>query len=127
MKKTFFGHFVAGIDEHEAKPKVDLMFKYGVRSILCYSAEEDLKTEKANVKLEEATNKSNIVIKRKLYHAQEVQFEKNAHAFLESIEATYRKLLSRYWLEYYKQTVSDIFIFIILKMLRNKLAVVLLK
>ena len=87
MRQTFFGHFVAGVDESEVKPRVDNMHKHGVRSILCYSAEEDLKTEKANVKLDEASENPDIVTKRKLYHHQEVQFEKNAQAFIDCLEA----------------------------------------
>ena len=92
MRSTFFGHFVAGVDEKEIKPKVDKMFEFGVKSILCYSAEEDLQTEKANVKIDETVEKSKVVIKRKLYHDKEAQFENNANSFLACIEAIDSKI-----------------------------------
>ncbi|KAI1291786.1 Proline dehydrogenase 1, mitochondrial [Halotydeus destructor] len=51
MKATFYGHFVAGEDEVDIRPKVDRLRTFGVKAILDYSAEEDL-TEAQVVKSE---------------------------------------------------------------------------
>lgn len=45
MKLTFYGHFVAGEDQNGIRQNVENMMKYGVKSILDYSAEEDLASE----------------------------------------------------------------------------------
>ena len=47
MKNTFYGHFVAGENENEIQPVIRRMHSFGVKSILDYSAEEDLSEEKA--------------------------------------------------------------------------------
>uniref|UniRef100_A0A0B7A2X5 Proline dehydrogenase n=1 Tax=Arion vulgaris TaxID=1028688 RepID=A0A0B7A2X5_9EUPU len=47
MRQTFYGHFVAGVDQEEIKPLITKNRKYGVKSILDYSAEEDLTKEEA--------------------------------------------------------------------------------
>ncbi|CAG5131662.1 unnamed protein product [Candidula unifasciata] len=47
MKMTFYGHFVAGEDQEAIKPLIMKMRKFGVKSILDYSAEEDLTKEEA--------------------------------------------------------------------------------
>ena len=47
MKKTFYGHFVAGEDLKEIKSLIDRNRSFGVKSILDYSVEEDLSREKA--------------------------------------------------------------------------------
>ena len=47
MKATFYGHFVGGEDPERLKPLVDRMRQFGVKSILDYSAEEDVATETA--------------------------------------------------------------------------------
>lgn len=46
MKATFYGHFVAGEDPEKIKPVVERMRQFGVKSILDYSAEEDVPAEK---------------------------------------------------------------------------------
>lgn len=43
MKKTFYGHFVGGETEEKIKPVVERLRSFGVKSILDYSAEEDLR------------------------------------------------------------------------------------
>lgn len=47
MRQTFYGHFVAGEDQEAIKPLIMKMRKFGVKSILDYSAEEDLTKEEA--------------------------------------------------------------------------------
>ena len=49
MKASFYGHFVAGENPQELKPMIDRMKSFGVKSILDYSAEEDLSSEEAEV------------------------------------------------------------------------------
>lgn len=43
MRKTFYGHFVGGESEEAIKPMVERLKSFGVKSILDYSAEEDLR------------------------------------------------------------------------------------
>ena len=78
MKTTFYGHFVAGEDQKGIAPNVESMMKYGVKSILDYSAEEDLASEKS-VKSDAASQESQLKanFKRKLFDSAEIQFEKN--------------------------------------------------
>ena len=47
MKATFYGHFVAGENEEEIRPVIERLRSFGVKSILDYSAEEDISEEKA--------------------------------------------------------------------------------
>ncbi|CAH1800477.1 unnamed protein product [Owenia fusiformis] len=47
MKGSFYGHFVAGEDQEMVKPLVERNLKFGVKSILDYSVEEDLSSEEA--------------------------------------------------------------------------------
>ena len=47
MKATFYGHFVAGVDEEKIAPVLERLRSFGVKSILDYSAEEDLSEEAA--------------------------------------------------------------------------------
>lgn len=47
MRMTFYGHFVAGEDEKEIQPVLDRLRSFGVKSILDYSAEEDISEEDA--------------------------------------------------------------------------------
>ena len=47
MKQTFYGQFVAGEDRQSIKPAIHRMHSFGVKSILDYSVEEDVSTEKA--------------------------------------------------------------------------------
>jgi len=47
MKGTFYGHFVAGEDKVAIRPVVDNNKLFGVKSILDYSAEEDVSNEAA--------------------------------------------------------------------------------
>jgi len=47
MEMTFYGHFVAGSDQVTIRPVVHRNRAFGVKSILDYSAEEDVSDEKA--------------------------------------------------------------------------------
>ncbi|PRD34838.1 UNVERIFIED_CONTAM: slgA [Trichonephila clavipes] len=47
MKHTFYGHFVAGEDAKSIKPLLDRLRSFGVKSILDYSAEEDMSEDQA--------------------------------------------------------------------------------
>lgn len=42
MSATFYGQFVAGENEVTIKPTLDHLRSFGVKSILDYSAEEDM-------------------------------------------------------------------------------------
>ncbi|CAG0893354.1 unnamed protein product [Cyprideis torosa] len=46
MRMTFYGHFVVGEDEKSIQPMINRMATFGVKSILDYSAEEDVPDEK---------------------------------------------------------------------------------
>ena len=47
MRMTFYGHFVAGEDEKEIQPVLQRLRSFGVKSILDYSAEEDISEAEA--------------------------------------------------------------------------------
>ena len=47
MKATFYGQFVAGENQQEIMPTIQRMRSFGVKSILDYSAEEDISSEEA--------------------------------------------------------------------------------
>jgi proline dehydrogenase len=86
MKSTFYGHFVAGENPSDIRPNVQGMMKYGVKSILDYSAEEDLESE-GSVKEHQSSTSSVTNSKRKLFDPSELQFEKNTKIFINCIDA----------------------------------------
>lgn len=47
MKMSFYGHFVAGEDQHKIVPTLQRLRSFGVKPILDYSVEEDLSQEEA--------------------------------------------------------------------------------
>lgn len=47
MKATFYGHFVAGEDQHKIVPTLQRLRSFGVKPILDYSVEEDISQEEA--------------------------------------------------------------------------------
>ena len=51
MKATFYGQFVAGEDQQQIKPSIDKMQSFGVKSILDYSAEEDISSQEATKRM----------------------------------------------------------------------------
>jgi hypothetical protein len=87
MRTTFYGHFVAGEDQQGIRPNVESMMKYGVKSILDYSAEEDLASEKSVKEENTPANTSLDNFKRKIYDPSEIQFEKNTKIFMDCVDA----------------------------------------
>ncbi|CAF0835908.1 unnamed protein product [Brachionus calyciflorus] len=86
MKMTFYGHFVAGEDQNEIRKNVENMMKYGVKSILDYSAEEDLASENSvKDKNEEFTNVTSG--SKKYFDPSEFQSDKNKKIFMDCIDA----------------------------------------
>jgi len=83
MKNTFYGHFVAGEDKDDIRPNVENMRKYGVKSILDYSAEEDLESTD-NTKQQAGIQLTNS--KRPLYNPAEAQSEKSLKIFMDCID-----------------------------------------
>ena len=81
MKSTFYGHFVAGKDQQDIRGNVENMMKYGVKSILDYSAEEDLNASEK--KQEVISLKSG----KKYFDPSEAQSDKNKKIFLDCIDA----------------------------------------
>ncbi|KFM71181.1 Proline dehydrogenase 1, mitochondrial, partial [Stegodyphus mimosarum] len=55
MRHTFYGHFVAGEDTEAIKPVLDRLRSFGVKSILDYSAEEDMSEEQAKEAMHRAS------------------------------------------------------------------------
>lgn len=47
MKMSFYGHFVAGEDQHSIIPTLQRLRSFGVKPILDYSVEEDISQEEA--------------------------------------------------------------------------------
>lgn len=80
MKNTFYGHFVAGENQNEIQKSVERMMKFGVKSILDYSAEEDLEASKQAKTIEEHIGT------RFIYDPSEVQSEKNLKIFMDCID-----------------------------------------
>ncbi|GFY42666.1 proline dehydrogenase 1, mitochondrial [Trichonephila inaurata madagascariensis] len=111
MKQTFYGHFVAGQDEKEILPVIRHMHSFGVKSILDYSAEEDLSEQQAleaemsgclssaseDGKLGElkqyqpyeefADRRKFHSVARTYFYLDEAQCEKNMETFLKCINA----------------------------------------
>ncbi|GFY75621.1 proline dehydrogenase 1, mitochondrial [Trichonephila inaurata madagascariensis] len=110
MKHTFYGHFVAGEDAKTIKPLLDRLRSFGVKSILDYSAEEDMSEDQAKeamkkAKLSTQTTSGTDELKkykpyekfadrrkyqvkaRTYFYLSEAQCEKNMVTFLKSIDA----------------------------------------
>jgi len=108
MKATFYGQFVAGEDQQQIKPAIEKMRSFGVKSILDYSAEEDISSQEATKRMSSSSTASKTTDeKNKRYHAHsqfadrrqnvksartyfymnEAQCEKNVDIFLRCIEA----------------------------------------
>ncbi|XP_035208773.1 proline dehydrogenase 1, mitochondrial-like isoform X2 [Stegodyphus dumicola] len=111
MRHTFYGHFVAGEDTEAIKPVLDRLRSFGVKSILDYSAEEDMSEEQAKEAMHRASlshqsgDTKSVDLKkykpyeefadRRKYYAKartyfylsEAQCEKNMETFLKCIDA----------------------------------------
>ncbi|XP_042899720.2 proline dehydrogenase 1, mitochondrial isoform X2 [Parasteatoda tepidariorum] len=111
MKNSFYGHFVAGENEREIQPVIQRMRSFGVKSILDYSAEEDLSEQQAREaemsgclssasedgKLGEmkqyqpyeefADRRKFCPVARTYFYLDEAQCEKNMEIFLKCINA----------------------------------------
>ncbi|XP_035207313.1 proline dehydrogenase 1, mitochondrial-like isoform X2 [Stegodyphus dumicola] len=111
MRHTFYGHFVAGENEEEILPVIKRMHSFGVKSILDYSAEEDISEEKARQvemsgclssasedgKLGElkqyqpyekfADRRKHHTVARTYFYLDEAQCEKNMETFIKCINA----------------------------------------
>ncbi|CAH0758844.1 unnamed protein product [Diatraea saccharalis] len=111
MKSTFYGQFVAGEDQNKIKPTVERLRSFGVKSILDYSVEEDLSQEEAekrevsasvstygdnkeeghlkqyHVEQRFADRRYKVTSARTYFYLNEAACEKNAEAFLKSIDA----------------------------------------
>jgi len=89
MRSTFYGHFVAGEDQNGIRLKVENMMKYGVKSILDYSAEEDLESQKEANKSSATKVESSIstLTGRPYLDPSEVNFDKNAKIFMDCVDA----------------------------------------
>ncbi|GFU34388.1 proline dehydrogenase 1, mitochondrial [Nephila pilipes] len=110
MKHTFYGHFVAGEDAKSIKPLLDRLRSFGVKSILDYSAEEDMSEDQAKEAMKKAKLSSQAtsdpgelkkykpyekfadrrkyrVKARTYFYLSEAQCEKNMVTFLKSIDA----------------------------------------
>ncbi len=116
MKKTFYGHFVAGENRTAIKPAVHRMHTFGVKSILDYSVEEDVsgndedKIELSGAvaddddgyaddginkrysahppsEIEASRRRYKLYSARTYFYVNEANCEKNMETFLKSIEA----------------------------------------
>nr|XP_042905295.1 proline dehydrogenase 1, mitochondrial [Parasteatoda tepidariorum] len=110
MKHTFYGHFVAGEDTKTIRPVLERMQSFGVKSILDYSAEEDISEAQAKEAMkkaklssrgkpqsgemkkyqpyEEFADRRKYAAKARTYfYLSEAQCEKNMEIFLKSIDA----------------------------------------
>ncbi|XP_064460770.1 proline dehydrogenase 1, mitochondrial-like isoform X2 [Ornithodoros turicata] len=114
MKHTFYGHFVGGESDTAIQPLIKRLRSFGVKSILDYSAEEDLSAEEAkeaemascisaaahDVEGETASHLKQFqtseqfadrryphVMVRTYFYLNEAQCEKNMATFLKCIDA----------------------------------------
>ncbi|KAB7495097.1 Proline dehydrogenase 1, mitochondrial [Armadillidium nasatum] len=110
MKATFYGHFVGGEDQRKIQPVLERLRSFGVKSILDYSAEEDISHQQAEeremksceseVAAQEKNRSKKYVPTRKFadrryavssartyFYVNEAQCEKNMETFLNCIDA----------------------------------------
>lgn len=105
MEATFYGQFVAGKNEVTIKPVLDHLRSFGVKSILDYSAEEDMpesnekKNDKRKSKKDDETGKKykydevlarpkeHRPVARTYFYRNEANCEKNMDIFLRCIDA----------------------------------------
>ncbi|CAL8106173.1 unnamed protein product [Calicophoron daubneyi] len=116
MKASVYGQFVAGENRDEIQAVVKKMRKYGVKSILDYSAEKDIKeseavdkvkqtlveavrepkirpaeaTKKYQISIDFADRSKKVIAARTYFYESEYQCEKNMEIFLDCIDAVSR-------------------------------------
>lgn len=78
-----------GEDQNDIRNKVENMMKYGVKSILDYSAEEDLESQKLVKSAEHEVENKEVskFLGRSYYDPNEVNSDKNAKIFIDCIDA----------------------------------------
>ncbi|KAH9493345.1 hypothetical protein DERF_014097 [Dermatophagoides farinae] len=102
MRSTFYGQFVAGKDQDDMKPVLDHLRSFGVKSILDYSAEEDIEKkfdkisdkQKGKEKAVKQYEYDDVVhgrreyrpVARTYFYMNEAQCEKNMDIFLRCID-----------------------------------------
>lgn len=86
MKSTLYGHFVAGECKDSIKETIENMSKYNVKSILDYSAEEDLNSPIESVQSNQELSNS---VYTKHYNTSEKKFDNNTKIFFDCIDAVY--------------------------------------
>ncbi|KAF7255049.1 Proline dehydrogenase [Paragonimus skrjabini miyazakii] len=112
MKSTFYGHFVGGEHPDSIKPVIKRIRKYGVKSILDYSVEEDIQESEAVEKVKDslatvvhepdvrpaaatkefqtslrfADRSKKVVGARTYFYESEYQCDKNMETFLHCID-----------------------------------------
>ncbi|XP_054710128.1 proline dehydrogenase 1, mitochondrial-like [Uloborus diversus] len=111
MRHTFYGHFVAGENTKSIRPTLERLRSFGVKSILDYSAEEDMSEDQAKEAMQRATIAHKIeksesgdlkqykpykefadrrkykAKARTYFYLSEAQCEKNMDTFLRCIDA----------------------------------------
>ncbi|KAG9508573.1 Proline dehydrogenase 1, mitochondrial, partial [Fragariocoptes setiger] len=99
MRYTYYGQFVAGEDEHEIKPIIDHLHSFGVKTILDYSAEEDVTNEGDCTSAEGAGEQQQVACDRRTetrkyaslartyFYKGESHCERNMETFLGSLDA----------------------------------------
>ncbi|XP_015608747.1 proline dehydrogenase 1, mitochondrial isoform X2 [Cephus cinctus] len=111
MKRTFYGHFVAGEDEVSIRPVLDRLRQFGVKPILDYSVEEDITQEEAerrevqasvseagderkegtlkkyHVEKSFADRRYKVSSARTYFYLNEASCERNMDIFIKSLEA----------------------------------------
>lgn len=116
MKKTFYGHFVAGEDHGRVEPTLHRLRAFGVKPILDYSVEEDISREEAEkrevrastpeasstraddgsslrqyrVNRQFADRRSNVQNARTYFYLNEATCERNMEVFQECLRASAR-------------------------------------
>lgn len=91
MRLTFYGHFVAGADEAEIRPRVERLRAFGVKSILDYSVEADVESvegQQHDEAIEGVNDRSQGVISARTYYYEgEPECDKNMEIFRDCVTA----------------------------------------
>ena len=85
MKSTFYGHFVAGEEANEIRRNVMKLESMGAKSMLSYSAEEDLHSSAQELKDKDANTQQTVQTKKIHFHPLEVKWDLNNSQFLKCV------------------------------------------